>query len=106
MSSLYTPIITNNSSIGTSFSTFQASSSPSETTNSNESLYDTNLPTSEVSLSNKSGHSQTSIVLKQDINKSGLLSLLEKDVSYESSGEMSYQIKPQSITPNQRESIY
>lgn len=106
MSSLYTPIITDNSSRGSSVNTSQASSAPLEDPNSDDSLYETNLPPSEVSLVNKGGQSQTSIVLKQDVNKGGLLSMLEKDVSYDSSGEASYQINPQSITPNQPESIY
>jgi len=65
-----------------------------------ESLYDTNMGDQTLDVSASTRKFQTSIVIKQDLNKSGLLSLLQK-VEQETSPPPTTQA-PQTVRPRQQ----
>lgn len=71
----------------------------------NQDLYETEMISSEVEFTAQQSMSQTSVLVSQDVNKSGLLAILEDDIQFESTLQSS-QLNPQTITTQVNDRSY
>lgn len=71
----------------------------------NQDLYETEMISSEVEFTAQQSMSQTSVLVSQDVNKSGLLAILEDDTQFESTLQSS-QLNPQTITTQVNDRSY
>lgn len=71
------------------------------TSDTTEDLYENEMISSQVNFSSRSSLSQMSVLVKQDKNMSGVLSILEDDTQIQSTGANTQQFNQQSITPSQ-----
>ena len=70
-----------------------------------DDLYETEMISSDIEFIAQQSFSQTSVLVSQDANKSGLLAILQDDITYESSVQSS-QLSPQTITPQVEDRSY
>ena len=97
------PLIENSVGLSRSSQFFGSTTSNSKS-DENDDLYETEMINVEVNFSPQFSQAQTSVLIKQDRDRSGVLSILENDITLQSEDQPTQQNNEQTITPstNQR----